>query len=540
MLECFDLVKFPYNAILEKVTQCVIIKHFKYIAVKEINMRSNLNLNEVSTLSTVLLTNLNETLFFSKISEFMMSQFGEYKVQVFEAFKDGSTLLMAENGKAIENGILYGKGEGLSGYVVRTKRAYYSNSKRDPLLASTKRDDVVESELSVPLVCEGMVLGTIHIQSKNSDRKFTDVDVATVNEILEQLEAPIANMKMYLIAKNLNKELQTQIEEKEKELLGRGPAINKGSNGENTAKIDILGHSKEILSVVKMATKIAAEDFPVLISGESGTGKKILAKKIHQESKRNNGEVITVHCSAIEESALEMELFGSKDRPGVLERANGGTIVLDNVDQLPLGVQAKLLRGIISGEIYNVDSNIPRAINVRVISTTNIDIEQAVEQGSFREDLLYRLNIVSLKVPKLSQRDGDIQILSEYFLNLGKDKENYKVLTSKAIAKLSSYAWPGNIQELRNIMERTYILSEDKYIDDSHLPEFTQQVEVVEEVVVEDFSEMTLHELEKRHICKTLDHLSGNKTRAAKALGITVKTLYNKLHSYGLVNTKSE
>lgn len=500
-------------------------------------MKSALDLNKVSTLSTVLLTNLDESVFFSQLSAFVAEQFGEYKVQAFEARQDGTTILRAENGKIIEAGMEYAKGQGLSGYVTRMKRAYYSNSKRDPLLATTKRDECVESELAVPVINGGTVLGTIHIQANNEDRKFSEEDVASVNEILSHLEAAINNMKMYLIAKNLNRELESKIKEKDQELSQRGPIVKTASG--KAQKIEIIGHSNTIMDVLNIASRVAKEDFPVLLHGQSGTGKKLLAKKIHSLSERNESECLTVHCSAIAEEQLEVELFGRTDRPGILQRANGGTVILDSVDELPISIQGKLLRAIISGEIYNVDSNIPVTMNVRIVSTVNKNIETAVEEGRFREDLLYRLNIVSVAMPSLADRQDDIKVLAEHFLNLGKKPEDYKILTSKAIEKLAGYNWPGNIQELRNIMERTYILAEDKYVDEHHLPRLVKEV-IEEAPQAESFTEMTLHDLEKLHICRTLDHLCGNKTRAAKVLGITVKTLYNKLHSYGLVNTKSE
>lgn len=499
-------------------------------------MKNALDMNEVSTLSTVLLTNLDENLFFAKISEFMMNYFEEYKVLVFEAFSDGSSELKAINGGAVnsDQSIFYSKGQGLSGYVIRMKRAYYSNSKRDPLLSTSKRDDCVESEISVPIIFDGTILGTIHIQSKSEDRKFSERDVTIVNKILDNLAAPIANMRMYLMAKNLNRDLQNKIVQKDQELSLRGP-ITQQKSIKNSRNFDMLGHSNAFVEVVNIAKRVANEDFPVLVTGSSGSGKKLLGKKIHSLSDRNGHKCITVHCAAIDEDALELELFGTMDRPGILESANGGTIVLDSVDELPLGVQAKLLRVMISGEIYNVDGHIPKPVNIRVISTTRISLESKVEEGSFREDLLYRLNIISVKMPSLDTRQDDIKILSEHFLNNGKSQEESKILTSGAIEKLSNYNWPGNVQELRNIMERTFILCEDKYIEDRHLPEFVK--EVVKEIPQSEvYTEMTLHELEKIHICKTLDHLGGNKTRAAKLLGITVKTLYNKLHSYGLVN----
>lgn len=492
-------------------------------------------MNKVSTLSTELLANLDESIFFSKLSTFVAEVFDEYKVQVFEAFNDGSTLLIAEDGKAIENGLEYAKGQGLSGYVVRTKRAYYSNSKRDPLLASTKREECVESELCVPIIIQGTILGTIHIQSNNEERKFSDEDVAEVLDLLEHLEAPINNMRLYLIAKNLNRELEKKVKEKE-ELLSSGPMIST-STGKST-KIDMIGHSKSFMNVMTIAGKVAAEDFPIHINGEAGTGKKLMAKKIHSLSPRKERECIVVHCTAINEGQLELELFGTRERTGTIQRANGGTLILDSVEELSEALQSKLLRLMISGELFTLDSNIPVAVNVRILSISKVDLRAKVEEGLFSEDLFYRLNIMNMTMPSLRERKEDIKILSESFINTMNISEN-KVLTSKAIERLSTYNWPGNIHELKNLMERTSILVSEQFVDETHLPELECEVEAPVEVV-EEFKEMTLHDLEKLHICKTLDHLGGNKTRAAKCLGITVKTLYNKLHSYGLVNTKSE
>ena len=498
-------------------------------------MKAALNLDKLSTLSTVLLTNLDETVFFSKISGYIHEQFGEYKVRVFAAYEDGCTELKAENGKSIENGVTYKKGESLSGYVTRLKRAYYSNSKRDPLLSATQRDECVEKELCVPINIDGTVIATINIQSKDEERMFSEEDVTIVLDILSHLEAAVNNMKMYLIAKNLNKQLQEKINLKEQELELRGPALAT-KKAEN---IEIIGHSNKISDILTMASKIAKEDFPVMIQGESGTGKKILAKKIHSMSLRANAECITVHCEAIEANRLEAELFGRTYAPGMIEKANGGTLILDNVQALPLEVQAKLLRTILSSEIFNIDSNIPKKVNVRIVSIANKSIEKAVEAGEFREDLLYRLNIINMAMPSLKERQDDIKVLAEYFLNKGKAQEDYKMITSNAAQKLSGYNWPGNLQELRNLMERTYILTEGKYIESDHLPELmSEEIQEVEEV--KEFSEMSLSDLEREHICSTLDHLGGNKTRAAKSLGITVKTLYNKLHSYGLVTPKAQ
>jgi Nif-specific regulatory protein len=499
-------------------------------------MKANLDQNQVATLSTVLLTNLNESVFYSQISGFVANLFNEHKVQVFEVAHDGSTALRAENGKLIENGIEYSKGQALSGYVSRTKKAYYSNSKRDPLLATTQRDDCVESELCVPVNCDGAIIATIHVQSSNEDRKFSEEDVVIIRNILEQIESPLNNLKIYLMAKQLNKELLNQIEEKDLELQSRGPAQLKNTMNQ---KIEIIGHSNELTSVLKTAKRVAKEDFPIMINGRSGSGKKMLAKFIHAESNRVNAQVEVVHCSALEEIQMETEIFGTVERPGALERANGGTIIFDTVENLSENMQAKLLRTILSGEIFNAGSKVSKSVNVRIITTTKKTTEQIIEEGSLREDLLYRLNLLTINMPSLSERSDDVKVLSEHFMNNGKSTEDYKMLTERAVEKLKSYDWPGNIQELRNIMERTAILSEERYIDELDLPTSNSQ-EVEEVIEVVDFSEISLHELEKGHIIKTLDFLNGNKTKAAKSLGITVKTLYNKLHSYGMVQSKSE
>ena len=494
-----------------------------------------LDLNKLSTLSTQLLTNLDESVFFSKLSGFIQEDFKEHKVQVYQSFLDGSTELIAENGVIVQERISYKKGQGLSGYITRTKRAYYSNSKRDPLLANSKRDDCVECEIAIPIISDGAILGSIHIQSKKVDRNFGDEDTARVLDILTNIETAINNMRLYLIAKNLNKELELKIKQKDEELLSRGPLGN--SSNSKTENIDMIGHSNKFVEVINMAQKVAKEDFPIFIHGMTGTGKKLLAKKIHSLSNRKSKECILVHCSAVNEGQLEIELFGTTSRPGVFLRANGGTVILDSVETLPLSIQNKLLRLMVTGELYTTDSNIPVAVNVRVISTSRQNIKTAAEEGKFNEELMYRLNIMAMRMPSLSERREDIKLLSEFFLNNGQKEQ--KVLTSKAIEKISRYSWPGNIHELKNLMERTAILCSEQFIDESHLPELEVIVEVKEEVV-EDFSEMTLHSLEKMHICRTLEHLSGNKTRAAKCLGITVKTLYNKLHSYGLVSAKDE
>lgn len=488
--------------------------------------------NELATLSTVLLSNLDEVVFFSKLTGFVQSVMNEHKVLGFEALSDGSTRLIAENGAAVANPKLLNKGQGLSGYVARMKRAYYSNSvKRDPIASTGLRDEAVEAELCMPIMIEGSVIGTLNIQSLNKDRNFAEADMVIINDILAQLEAPIRNMHLYLMAKNLNRELLAKIEAREKELSNRVEIQVSRGFEDNT---QMIGLSKNFLDIVQTAKKIAGQDFPVLLEGQHGVGKKILARKIHAWSGRK-GAVVVACCSAMNEAQLDREIFSSK---GLMVQANGGTLIIDDIGSTTHAIQTKLLRALVGGEMIAVDTEEKIALNVRIIATSKVCLKELVESGSFKEDLYYRLNTVALKIPALRERQEDIKVMAEHFLNHGKNEK--KVLTSGAIEKLTNYFWPGNAHELKNIMERTYILTDGQYIEASHLPEFAQEVKVEKVEVKPTFQEYTLFDLEKKHIIDTLDHLGGNKTRAAKALGITVKTLYNKLHSYGLIEAREQ
>lgn len=492
---------------------------------------ANLN-NELATLSTVLLSNLDEVVFFSKLTGHVQSIMKEHKVLGFEVLNDGSTRLIAESGHALSKAQLFNKGQGLSGYVARMKRAYYSNAvKRDPIASTGIREDVVEAELCLPIMIDGSVIGTLNVQSTNKDRNFCEGDIASINEILLQLQGPIRNMNLYLMAKNLNRELQAKIEAKEKELSNRVEIqVTRGFEDNS----QMIGLSKNFLEVIQLSKKVASQDFPILLEGAHGVGKKILAKKIHAWSGRK-GACVVASCSALNEAQLDRELFGSK---GLLVQANGGTLIIDDIGQTSHMIQTKLLRVLVAGEMNTVDTDAKIALNVRLIAASKVSLQSLVEAGSFKEDLYYRLNTIALRVPALKERHEDIKVMAEHFLNLGKSQA--KVLTAGAIEKLTNYFWPGNAHELKNIMERTYILTDGQYIEASHLPEFAQEVkEVVVEAPVK-YVEFTLFDLEKKHIIDTLGHLGGNKTRAAKALGITVKTLYNKLHSYGMIEAREQ
>ncbi|MFP5457492.1 MAG: sigma 54-interacting transcriptional regulator [Bacteriovoracia bacterium] len=501
-------------------------------------MKSAAQKTELATLCTQLLSNLDETVFFSQLSGYFAQTLGEHKIQVFEVMTDGSTRLSAENGIAVDGAIL-AKGIGLSGYVARMKRAYYSNNvKRDPITAHSKRDEVVEAELAVPVMVDGTVIATIHVQSAQKERQFSDADVALINEDLKGLQAPIRNMRLYLVARHMARELETKLALREQERVS-GPKLEIKTGSQDIGeRVNLVAVSKSMLETINLAKKLATQDFPILLDGAHGVGKKILARKIHFWSHRKNGACVLVHCTSMNEAALDLELFGKKGKKGAFATANGGTLILDDVQALSLNLQAKILRAIVTGEVVSSDNEEKTMINVRVIATSKGSLQAQVEKGEFREELFIRLNTMNIKVASLKERTEDVRALAEFFLNDGRAQSEAKILTAAAQAKLQGYNWPGNVQELKGMMERVSIIVEGQYVDESHLPELRSE-EVKEEVKVEvKFSEVALHDLEKQHILATLDHLGGNKTRAAKSLGITVKTLYNKLHSYGMIEAR--
>jgi len=396
-------------------------------------MKPALNANDLAVLSTVLLTNLDEVVFFSKLTGHIQDIMKEHKVLGFEALNDGSTRLIAENGVALSSPKFLNKGQGLSGYVARMKRGYYSNSaKRDPLASTGTRDEKVEAELAYPIMIDGTVIGTINIQSDKKDRNFGEADMTVIADVLSGIQSPIKNMHLYLMAKNLNRELQSRIEAKEKELSSRQDIQMSSSYEDNS---QMIGLSKNFLEIVQMSKKVAGQDFPILLEGSHGVGKKILAKKIHVWSGRKGGCVVA-SCSALNEAQLDRELFGSK---GLLVQANGGTLIIDDIGATTLLIQTKLLRVLVGGEMIAIDTQEKVALNVRLIATSKVSLKELVEAGSFKEELFYRLNTISFKIPALKERQDDIKVMAEFFLNLGKTEA--KVLTSGAIEKLTNYYW---------------------------------------------------------------------------------------------------
>jgi len=311
----------------------------------------------------------------------------------------------------------------------------------------------------------------------------------------------------------------------------------------------VVGSSPQMNAVIEKLRRIAPTDATVLIQGDTGTGKELVAQAIHQNSPRKNKPFVALNCAALSENILESELFGhvkgsftdaSTDRIGKFEFANGGTLFLDEVGDMPLPTQIKLLRVLENGEITRVGSNDPIRVNVRLLSATNRDLEESIEQGSFRRDLYHRLKVVSVVLPKLSERSQDVPLLIDYFMKQFAQRHDKEIrsMATKARRRLMSHEWPGNVRQLRNVIESMVVVDVDGVLSIDDLPdELTEPGEVDTDGDGTSLRSMVgrpLVDLEKLFIAETLAFTGGNREDAAKHLGIGQRTLYRKIKEYQL------
>ncbi len=303
---------------------------------------------------------------------------------------------------------------------------------------------------------------------------------------------------------------------------------------------EIIGNSFAMNKVHELVGKVAGTDANVLLLGENGTGKELIAREIHRKSMRELEAFINVDLGAIHENLFESELFGHtkgaftdarEDKPGRLEIASGGTLFLDEIGNLSLPLQAKLLSVLETRKLTMVGSNKPKDIDFRLVCATNLPVYQMVQKKEFREDLLYRINTVEIRIPPLRERTGDIPLLIDFFLAVysKKYKKHTLRLTSGTKSRLEKYAWPGNVRELQHAVERAVILSEDNLL---HFGDFSADLSYQSDENREDI--LNLQEMEKRNILKAISRNKGNMTRAAEDLGIARTALYRRLHKYGL------
>ncbi len=308
-----------------------------------------------------------------------------------------------------------------------------------------------------------------------------------------------------------------------------------------TAEPDgIVGSSPAMRQLAQTIRAIAPSEATVLIAGESGTGKELAAKAIHAQSNRQNGPFVAVNCAALSETLLESELFGhekgsftgaEKRREGRFLAADGGTLFLDEIGEMPLSMQPKLLRALQEREIQRVGGDRPVRVDVRIIAATNRDLLQEVEENRFRQDLFYRLNVVTLTMPPLRERVEDIPNLAMHFLRQFAEKNGKRVkgFTPAAMDKLLKHEWPGNVRELENAVERAVVLLSGEYVSERELPPGLAGTESGGTAPRLDISDMTLDEIERLAVREALQQCNNNKSEAARRLGITRKTLLAKL-----------
>ena len=304
----------------------------------------------------------------------------------------------------------------------------------------------------------------------------------------------------------------------------------------------VLGDSKALKDAVSLARKVSGTDVPVLLTGETGTGKEVFAQAIHYNSKRAKQNFVAVNCSSFSKELLESEMFGHKagaftgalkETKGLFEEASGGTIFLDEIGEMAFDLQAKLLRILETGEFIKIGDTKPTKVDVRIIAATNRDLEKEIEQGHFREDLFYRLSVFQIHLPALRERVEDIPLHIKAFVSAFSSKmgKNIRTISPEYIDALKKRAWKGNVRELRNAIERSLIIADGDTLTLDALP---LNMQTSSAASTESYSGFDLSGVEKMHIQKVLKYTKGNKTETSRLLGIGLTTLYRKIEEYGL------
>ena len=313
---------------------------------------------------------------------------------------------------------------------------------------------------------------------------------------------------------------------------------------------NIIGRTPQMQKIFELVVGVADARATVLITGESGTGKELIAKAIHYHSSRREAPFIRINCAALPEGLVESELFGHekgsftgaiKQSQGRFELADRGTLLLDEISEISLHLQAKLLRVLQEREFERVGSGIPIQVDVRIVATTNRDLKELIEKNKFREDLFYRLNVVPVHIPPLRERKDDIPALSQYFLKKSNRDNNREIegISQKVYEIFMHYPWPGNVRELENYIERAVVTAKGKILTPRDLPKelsWGQMPSHSEKIDVGS----TIEDAEKKLILKTLEVYGGNRTKAAEVLGISTRTLRNKLHEYGFSDGETD
>ena len=425
----------------------------------------------------------------------------------------------------------YRLGEGATGMAAKIMEPVVIENIHNDILflnkTGTRSSDTI-SYIAVPMIIDNQVLGVFAANLTKS----TEMDFDETVRIL--------NIISTIFAQAINSH-QTMINEKERLFeLKQYYKMEWDSKVHNFG--DIIGESKKMKQVYQVVERISSSDVTILVRGETGTGKELVAAAIHKRSKRQDGPFIKLNCAAITDTLLESELFGhekgaftdaKETRKGRFELAVGGTLFLDEIGDISASAQVKLLRVLQEREFERVGGSKTIKVNVRLVAATNRNLEQMVKDGEFREDLYYRLNVIPIDLPPLRKRGNDIKLLVEFFLERSmKNHKKIVKITDEAMEKLMAYPWPGNVREIENCIERAVVMCspEDDKLDvhhfvlDDHLPSNTQYQR--------NASAMTIRDVEKSLILTTLNEHDQNRTKTAELLGISVRTLRNKLNEY--------
>jgi DNA-binding NtrC family response regulator len=404
----------------------------------------------------------------------------------------------------------------------------------------TKLYDVVLCDVKMPKVDGMEVLKFVKTNYPN-----TEVVMLTgTADVKIAVECMKVGAYDHILKPTTSDDLLTTIERAlERQQLVRNNTVMKNELERLQGNGEIIGESSALHRVLEIAAKVAPTESTVLIQGPSGTGKELIANYIYQRSERTGQPFVTVNCASIPDTLIESELFGyekgaftdaQKMKPGIVEIADKGTLFLDEIGDISPTVQPKILRFIQSGEFRRVGGNQVLKADCRILSATNKNLKDEVKEGRFREDLLYRLNVITIEIPALRQRREDIPLLVQSFLTTRMKTRVPKSISAKAIEVLLAYDWPGNIRELENVIERAAILCQNNMIEprDLSLPNSLMVLPSSNGHGNKIGTAMPLKELERMHIEGVLRSFRGNKTESAKILGISLKTLYTKIQQY--------
>lgn len=430
----------------------------------------------------------------------------------------------------------YRLGEGATGLAAKSMEPIVIENIHNDILflnkSGNKNSDTI-SYIAVPMIAENEVIGVIGANLTKS----TEIDFEQTVRIMSIISS--------LFAQYINSNTSIEQEKERLKELKLYYKMEWDSKVHNFG--DIIGDSTQMQNVYKVIERIAQSDVTILVRGETGTGKELVAAAIHKRSRRNDEPFIKLNCAAITDTLLESELFGhekgaftdaKETRKGRFELADGGTLFLDEIGDISASAQVKLLRVLQEREFERVGGSKTIRVNVRLVAATNRDLEQMVKDGEFREDLYYRLNVIPIDLPPLRKRGEDIKLLVNFFLE--RSMQNHKKvvkITDEAMDKLMAYPWPGNVRELENTIERIVLMGNEEGITASDmmllLPALNND-KLINEYCSVPLGNRTLDEMEKEAIKNALDNSNGNQAEAAKILGITQRQIGYKLKKYGI------